>query len=371
MLSEKIHKGLDGIVADTTAISEVNEAAQSLTYRGYAVDQLAHNCHFEEVAYLLWYGELPNAAQLAAFQALERSQRQISPALFELLRKLPQSAHPMDRLRTAISYLGVEDLSASDIAPEALQQKSVTLFSKLPTIVAALYRLDHRKMVLPPKPNLNFTENFLYMCFGAVPDPLVVRVFDMSMTLYAEHSFNASTFAARVIASTLSDIYSAVTGAIGALKGPLHGGANEAIMDVLQDIGTTDNVDVWVADAMKRKQKVTGFGHRVYKHGDSRVPAMTEGFHALTRFYNQLQLIEITERLKAVMARQKNLYPNLDFPAGPSYALMGLPREIFTPIFVMSRITGWTAHIMEQLADNKLIRPLSAYNGHAPRQLPE
>jgi len=365
----KIYKGLDGVYADVTAISEVHAAEAVLTYRGYRIDELAAHKTFMETAYLIWHGELPNAKQLAAFDAFEREHRAISPALTALLRTMPRSAHPMDRLRTAISFMGTEDLGANDRTPEGLLERAYLMFAKLPTMVATIYRNDKRLPLIEPNPRLDYIDNFFHLTLGHKPDAITRRAFDVSMILYAEHSFNASTFAARVVVSTLSDIYSAVTAAIGALRGPLHGGANEAVMGTLQDTIDAGGVDKYLRGVFARKEKVIGFGHRVYKNGDSRVPTMTHWFHQIARAAGREDLIKLSDELADAIAAQKNLFPNLDYPAGPTYALMGFPESIFTPMFVMSRITGWTAHIMEQLADNRIIRPLSAYNGTALRKV--
>ncbi|HCM84308.1 MAG TPA: bifunctional 2-methylcitrate synthase/citrate synthase [Rhodospirillaceae bacterium] len=366
-----IFKGLDGVYADVTAISEVHAQEAVLTYRGYRINELAEHKTWEEVAYLIWHGELPNAKQLANFIQFEKTHRNISPTLSRLICSLPSSAHPMDRLRTAISFMGCEDIGANDHSPLGLMERSVLMFAKLPTIVATIYRTDKRMPIIEPNPKLDYIDNFFHMTLGGKPDPVIKRAFDVSMTLYAEHSFNASTFAARVVTSTLSDIYSAVTAGIGALRGPLHGGANEAVMGTLQDARDAGGVDKYLAGVFARKEKVIGFGHRVYKNGDSRVPTMTKYFHNVAKLKRREDLIALSDELAAAIAREKNLFPNLDYPAGPTYALMGFPESIFTPMFVMSRITGWTAHVMEQLSDNRIIRPLSAYNGQKPRKLPK
>jgi len=365
----KIYKGLDGVYADVTAISEVNAMEAVLTYRGYRIDELAAHKTFMETAYLLWHGELPTPKQFAEFDAFERENRALSPALTALLRSMPTSAHPMDRLRTAISFMGTEDLGASDRTPEGLLERSYLMFAKLPTMVATIYRTDKRLPLIEPNPKLDYIDNFFCLTLGHKPDATIRRAFDVSMILYAEHSFNASTFAARVVISTLSDIYSAVTAAIGALRGPLHGGANEAVMGTLQDAIDAGGIEPYLKGVFARKEKVIGFGHRVYKNGDSRVPTMTEWFHKVAHATGRTDLIKLHTELADAIAVQKSLFPNLDYPAGPTYALMGFPESIFTPMFVMSRITGWTAHIIEQLADNRIIRPLSAYNGKLIRKL--
>lgn len=365
-----MHRGLDGVIADTTSISMVNEATNSLTYHGYAVQDLAVSCSFEEVAYLIWHGELPSHSELASFREKERSLRSVPGRLFKVLSKLPTTCHPMDVLRTSVSYLGAIDPREGDRSVEANLEKSVELMAKLPTIVAFEQRRRRGQDRIDPDPALSFAENFFHMCFGEIPDKEVVECFETSLILYAEHSFNASTFAARVITSTLSDTYSAVTGAIGALKGLLHGGANEAVMDMFNEIGDPDNVASWLAESFAAKRVIMGFGHRIYKHGDSRVPTMRVALGRLAELHHADQLMALYDNLEAAMLAAKDIYPNLDYPSGLAYHLMGFDISTFTPIFVMARITGWTAHIMEQLAGNSLIRPLGKYLGPDERPVP-
>lgn len=360
----QIAKGLAGIYSDTSRISKVFDETNTLTYFGYPVQELAEHCRFEEVAYLLWHGDLPAADQLASFEKQERSQRGISNELMTVLRQFRKDAHPMDTLRTAISFLGVEDPSWEDMTPAGNLEKSIRMLAKIPTIIAADFRIRKGQEPIAPREDLTMAENFFHMYFGDVPDARIVRCFDASLTFYAEHSFNASTFTARTITSSLSDIYSAVTGAIGSLKGPLHGGANEAVMHMLLDIESPEKAQAWIDEALSEKKKlVMGFGHRVYKNGDSRVPYMTKYFHDMAALKDGQKWIDIENILQKTMIEKKNIHPNLDYPVGPAYYLMGFEIPIFTPIFVMSRITGWTAHIMEQLTDNKLVRPLAVYNG--------
>ncbi len=367
----EVKRGLAGVIADTSAVSVVDEETGSLLYRGYPVPELAASCSFEEVAYLIWHGELPTAAQLEDFEAAERSRRQVPPELTLALSGLPLTCHPMDVLRTAVSYLGAQDPTEDDPSPEAELQKSLDLWAKLPTIVAAEQRRRNGQPPIAPDPDLSFCQNFFHMCTGQVPGEEVVRGFEVSMVLYAEHGFNASTFTARVITSTLSDLYSAVTGAIGALKGPLHGGANEAVMGIFTEVTSPDQVDGWLSNTLASGEKVMGFGHRVYKHGDSRVPTMRASLERLAETSeNGRQLMGVYDRLEAAMRENKGLYPNLDYATGPAYYLMGFDIPTFTPIFVMSRVTGWTAHIIEQRANNALIRPLSLYTGLPWRALP-
>jgi len=364
-----IHRGLAGVVVDTTSISTVVPQTNSLTYRGYPVEELAESCCFEEVAWLIWNGDLPSKEALRDFERHERSQRELSLKALSLLGQLPGSCHPMDALRTAVSWLGTEDPAGSDTGPNANLASAINMFAKIPTIVAFDFRRRQQFDLIPPDPELGYVENFFHMCFGRVPDPDVKRCFEISLILYAEHGFNASTFTARTIASTLSDMYSAVTGAIGALKGPLHGGANEAVMRMMLDIGDPERAAQWLRDALAAKRKVMGFGHRVYKHGDSRVPTAKRVLSRMTEVSNESRWLEMTRVLEETMLEEKGIHPNLDFPMGPAYYLMGFDIDMFTSIFVMSRVTGWTAHVIEQLADNSLVRPLSSYTGPQQRSV--
>lgn len=363
-----IKKGLAGVVVDTTAISKVVPQTNSLTYRGYPVQDLAARCSFEQVAFLLWRGELPTDAELALFSQRERASRRVDRSMLSLLAKLPDNCHPMDVVRTAISYLGAEDPDEDDAA--ANRAKAMRMMAVLPTIVAIDMRRRRGLPPIAPHNGLGYAQNFLHMCFGEVPETAVVSAFEQSMILYAEHGFNASTFAARVVTSTQSDIYSAVTGAIGALKGRLHGGANEAVMHDMIEIGDPANAREWLRAKLARKEKIMGFGHRVYRHGDSRVPTMKRALERVGTVRDGQRWLDIYQVLAAEMASATGILPNLDFPTGPAYYLMGFDIASFTPIFVMSRITGWTAHIMEQATANALIRPLSAYCGHEQRVLP-
>ncbi|MEU6480389.1 bifunctional 2-methylcitrate synthase/citrate synthase [Streptomyces sp. NPDC047017] len=369
----RIHRGLAGVVVDTTEISTVLQETNSLTYRGYPVQDLAATRSFEEVAHLLWYGELPAAGPLRDFQARERALRPLDRTTLELLARLPETCHPMDVLRTAVSFFGAEDPTEDDASLAAHRAKSLTLLAKLPTVVAADQRRRRGLAPIPPDPSLGYAENFFHMCFGSVPDPDVVRCFEISLVLYAEHSFNASTFTARVVTSTLSDLYSAVTAAIGALKGPLHGGANEAVMHMLLEIGDPGRAGEWLDQTLASQRKIMGFGHRVYQHGDSRVPVMQDALDRLVARAadpEATRLATLHAALRHAMADRKGIHPNLDYPAGLAYHLMGFDIPVFTPIFVMSRITGWTAHITEQLAHNALIRPLASYDGPGRRAVP-
>jgi 2-methylcitrate synthase len=366
----QVFKGLVGVHADVTAVSKVMPETNSLTYRGYAVQDLAEQCRFEEVAYLLLNGELPNRKQLNAFNKEEREHRKISKVLIRAIESFPRKAHPMDATRTAVSFLGLEDAEAQDVSEAATRRKAMRLYARIPTAIAAISRLRKGLRPIQPKPELGFSENIFHMFFGRVPDPEIVKAFDVSMTLYAEHSFNASTFAARVVASTGADLHAAVTAGIAALKGPLHGGANEAVMHMLKEVGTPAKAKGWIDDKLEHRALVMGFGHRVYRSGDSRVPTMSRYRDIVAARLGGEKWVEISRILAEEMLAKKNIHPNLDFPAGPTYYLMGFDIPMFTPLFVASRITGWSAHVLEQIADNRLIRPLSHYVGVAQREIP-
>ena len=363
----EIKRGLDGVVVDASAVSKVMPEINALTYRGYPVQELAENCRFEEVAYLLADGELPTAAELGDFEREERENRGIGEALLAVISRYPPACHPMDTTRTSVSFLGLEDPETADHGPEAARRKAMRLLARIPTAVAADFRRRKGGAPIPPDPSLGFAANFFHMCFAAVPDADVVKAFDVSLTLYAEHGFNASTFTARVVTSTMADMHGAVTAAIASLKGPLHGGANEAVMHMLNEIGEPGRAKRWVLDALAAKRLIMGFGHRVYRTGDSRVPTMKKYFLEVAERKDETVLPAISQIVEDTMIAEKNIYPNLDFPAGPAYHLMGFDIDFFTPIFVISRITGWTAHILEQAAANRLIRPLSHYTGPPQR----
>jgi 2-methylcitrate synthase len=368
---EKVNtkKGLEGSVIDTSSVSKVNPDTNSLIYRGYPVQDLAENCKFEEVAYLMYKGELPNKTQLAEFEALEKSYRDISKDNLGVIKALPRKCHPMDSIRTGVSFLGCEDERVWDATPQTNFDKAVRLLAKIPTMVAADFRFKKGLDFIPPRNDLSLAENFFNMCFGKVPDAQIVKAFDVSLILYAEHSFNASTFTSRVVTSTESDIYSATVAGIGALKGPLHGGANEMVMHMMIEIADPAKAEQWMLDALAKKRKVMGFGHRVYKKGDSRVPTMKKYAQKMADISGNQKCMQMYESLEKVMAEKNKIYPNLDFPAGPAYYMMGFEIDFFTPIFVMARTTGWSAHIMEQAANNRIIRPLSEYIGAPQRSV--
>ena len=368
-MSDEIKKGLLGIVVDETEVSKVMPEINSLTYRGYAAQDLCEYCRFEEVAYLILNKDLPNSIQLKHFEKEEKNNRELSKNLYEIIKHMPKKSHPMDVARTAVSVMGLEDKETSNSSPEANMKKALRIFAKTPTALAAFYRIRNGKKIIKPKKELTFAENFFYMCFGKVPQKEIVKAFDVSLILYAEHSFNVSTFTARTITSSLSDIHGAITGAIASLKGPLHGGANEEVMHMMRKIKKPENALKWINNALKNKEVVMGFGHRVYKSGDSRVPTMREYFGKVAKIKKDKTFEKIYDIVEKVMIKKKNIHPNVDYPTGPTYHLMGFDTDFFTPIFVISRITGWSAHIMEQHAANKLIRPLASYKGSKHRKV--
>jgi len=366
----QVQKGLKGVAADQSAISDVQPKEKKLFYRGYPVDKLAEQCRFEEVAYLLLYGELPSAAELSTFEDKERAARELSDEGTEVLDLIRTEASPMDVLRTGVSLEGSNHPEVFGADPDTIREHAIRVLARLPTLTAAKYRRQQGKTLISPRSDLSIAANFFHMCFGEVPADEVVEAFDTSLILYAEHGFNASAFTARVITSTLSDYYGAVAGAIAALKGMLHGGANEAVMEMLLEIdeAEADPAD-WVRQRLEAGEVVMGFGHRIYKYGDSRVPIMRQCLHDVAG-PEQQKWIEIAEAVETTMQEETGIPPNLDYPAGPAYYAMGFEIELFTPIFVMSRAAGWSAHILEQLADNTLIRPTSEYVGPEARSVP-
>lgn len=362
-------KGLEGVIFDETQISEVIPDQLLLMYRGYPVASLAESCQFEEVAHLLLLGELPDRNALGEFSERERRNRSLDDRILSLLRLCPLGHRPMDLLRTAVSFLGMTEEFDLPDTKDGLLCKSEMLLARLPTIVAANARLRRGQEPIPPRSDLSLAENFFFMCVGDVPSPELVKALDASLTLYAEHGFNASTFTARVVSSSLSDLVSSVSAAIGSLKGPLHGGANEAVMEMLSEIGSPDRARDWVLNALASKRKVMGFGHRVYRLGDSRVPTMKHYRNSVAKAVGDDRWIAISDIVEETVSQEKGIPANLDFPAGPTYALLGFDIPMFTPIFAMARVTGWCAHVIEQLSSNRIVRPLSSYTGPARREV--
>jgi citrate synthase len=356
--------GLEGVIAGETAISTVIDG---LRYRGYPVTELAEKATFDEVAFLLLHGELPTARQLTDFQKRIAVARRLPDPLRELLRALPRWTPPMDALRSAVSVLAHFDQDADDNSHDANLRKAERLLAQVPVAVADHYRLSKGLQPVPARADLSQAANFLYMVRGSEPGPADTRALDVSLILYAEHEFNASTFTARVVCSTESDLHSAVVAAIGALKGRLHGGANERVMELLERAGGPATAEKWILEALSRKERVMGFGHRVYKAGDVRARVLKEYARRAAEATGQTQWEETAEVIEKVLEREKNLFPNLDWPAGRLYHALGLEVSLYTPIFVASRVTGWCAHIIEQLDHNRLIRPRARYTGPEAR----
>src|SRR5688572_19222779 len=364
-MAEEIYSpGLEGVIAGETAISTVTGG---LSYRGYSIEDLARHGTFEEVAYLLLYGNLPSAEQLDEFRKRLKAASQVPRPIIDALRSLPPSATPMDVLRSATSLLAHWDPDAGNNSHEANVRKAERLLAQLPVVMAARHRLKQGKEPVTAESGRSLAANCLYMLFRADPSPGHVKSMDVSLILYAEHEYNASTFAARVIVSTLSDLHSGIAGAIGALKGPLHGGANEKVMDILLATGGKDAAEAWTRDALVRKERIMGFGHRVYKTGDVRAGILKKYARTAAEAAGDTTWEDTADTIERVMAAEKNMYPNLDWPAGRLYHAMKLEIPLYTPIFAMSRIAGWAAHVMEQLENNRLIRPRALYKGPAAR----
>lgn len=362
--------GLEGVIAGETALCQINEGEAGLRYRGYAVHDLAAQATFEEVAYLLLYGKLPTRKELRDFSAQVNGQASLPGPVEAFLGVVPPTAHPMDILRTSVSLLGMTDPDAAESSHEANVRKSVRLLAQIPVIIATAYRLAQGKRLLQPRPDFGFAENLLYLLTDRRGDGIaraMARVLDVSLILYAEHEFNASTFVARVTASTLTDLHAAVTAAIGALKGPLHGGANEAVAAMLLEVKSRDRAERWVRTALAEKRRVMGFGHRVLKTGDSRSLIIQRHAQELSRVCGDTRWYEIAAIMERTMRQEKGLYPNLDFYSAVAYLLMGIPRDLYTPVFVCSRVAGWCAHVIEQQDHNRLIRPRSLYTGPPPQ----
>ena len=356
--------GLEGVIAGETAISTVEGG---LSYRGYFVGDLAEKTSFDEVAYLLLYGELPKAVELKSFQERVGMARRLPQAVKDLLGSMPKWAVPLDVLRTAVSALASFDQDAADNSKEANRRKAERLLAQMPVVIADHFRMSKGQQPIPARPDLGTAANFLHMLRGEDLDAEVVKALDVSLTLYAEHEFNASTFTARVIVSTMADLHAAITGAIGALKGPLHGGANEKVMDVLFAAGGPDSAEAWIRNALAKKERIMGFGHRVYKAGDVRAGILKSYSHALAAKVGAEKWEQTADVIENVMANEKKMYPNLDWPAGRLYHAMKLEIPLYTPMFAMSRVTGWAAHVIEQLGANRLIRPRALYTGPARR----
>ncbi|MBO8142081.1 MAG: citrate synthase [Firmicutes bacterium] len=355
--------GLEDIVALRSEICFIDGQRRRLVYRGYDIGEFIGKATFEEVVYLLWHGQLPNRAQLTAFRQQVAAAQELPREVTDLLRACPKESEPMAVLRTAVSALGVLDPEASSPDREANLRKAIRLLARIPMIIASFARLREGKEPLAPRAGLGLAANFLYMLRDKEPDELEWSIFDAALILHADHELNASTFTARVTASTLADLYSAITAAIGALKGPLHGGANEQVMRTLMEIGDPSRVEPWLTQALENKQRIMGFGHRVYKTGDPRADFLRQFSQKLGEARGETRWFEMSRRLEELMYERKGLYPNVDFYSASTYYMLGIPVDLFTPVFAFSRVSGWSAHVLEQLADNRLIRPRAEYVG--------
>jgi len=356
-------KGLEGVVAASTAISCIDGQNGRLFYRGIDINELADHSSFEETTALLWYGKLPNAQQLESFERKFQSNRQIPNEVLAMLMAMPRKTAPMEVLRTAVSALSAYDPDDLDNSLEANVHKSIRLTASMPTIVAAWHRIRNDLWPIPPETSLNHAGNFLYMLTGKEPDPKAAHILDTCLILHADHGLNASTFSSRITASTLSDLHSAIVSAIGTLKGPLHGGANEQVMRMLLEIGDPDRADQYIRGALAGKKKIMGFGHRVYKADDPRAAWLQRLSRDLADASGNRVWFEISERVRTLVQDAKPLPVNVDFYSASVYYTLGIPIDLFTPIFAVSRVSGWTAHVYEQYSDNRLIRPESEYIG--------
>ncbi len=362
-------KGLEGVIANESALSNVEGAEGRLSYLGYSIDELVEHCTFEEVTHLLHHGHLPNRTELAAMEQELRNQRELPPQVLEFLKALPKDSNPMDVVRTGVSMLGIFDKRATigepDMAANALI--AISLVAKTPVIVAAFHRFRQGLELPPIRTDLSEAAHFLYLITGVAPSDRATKILDVAYTLHADHGMNASTFSARVTVATLSDFYSAMTSAIGTLKGPLHGGANEGVIHMLEEIGSLENVDAYVEGKLARKEKIMGIGHRVYKVLDPRAPHLRRLAIELTQELGEPKWIQMSERIAQIMRERKGLNANVDFYSATVYHSLSIPTDLFTPIFAIARMSGWTAQVLEQLRDNRLYRPLTLYTG--PQEL--
>ncbi|TMW71699.1 citrate synthase [Alteribacter natronophilus] len=355
-------KGLEGVVATTSSVSSIIDGV--LTYNGYNIDDLADYASFEEVVYLLWNHKLPNKEELESFTKELNGYSAVPDAVIEQLKTYPiNEVHPMAALRTAVSNLGLFDEQADEMSEDANRLKAMKLQAQMPTIVTAFARIREGKDPVAPKPELSYAANFLYMLNGEEPDETSIEAFNKALVLHADHELNASTFTARVCVATLSDVYSGVTAAIGALKGPLHGGANERVMAMLNEIGDEKQVDDYIHKALENKEKIMGFGHRVYKNGDPRAKHLKEMSRQLTKVTGESKWYDMSVRIDDIVTNEKGLLPNVDFYSASVYHSLGIEHDLFTPIFAVSRVSGWLAHILEQYENNRLIRPRAEYVG--------
>ena len=356
-------KGLEGIVAAHTRLSDVNGDVGELIYCGYNINELTGKVMYEEVVYLLHHNHLPNRKELDDLKSRLAEKRALPQGVIDMIKGFPAATPPMHVIRTAISALGCYDPEAEDDSQDAQRHKAVRLIARIPIITAYFHRARQGKSLLPPDPKLGEAANFLYLLDGDKPSKEKEATMDMCYVLHADHGMNASTFSARVTIATLSDVYSAITSAIGTLKGPLHGGANEGVIKMLQEIGSPDRVDSYIAECLAQKKKIMGIGHRIYKTLDPRAPHLKRMAKILSEKLGEPKWIQMSERIAEIMLREKNLHANVDFYSATVYYSLGIPTDLFTPIFAIARTSGWTAHVLEQLADNRLIRPQSVYTG--------
>jgi len=359
--------GLEGVVAAQSSLSDVNGEEGKLIYAGYDINDLAKHASFEEVIYLLWNGKLPTTSELDQLKSQLNNATRLPAEIIELIRAIPKTANPMEMLRTVVSALGLYDPDGPDNSLEANARKAVRLTARFPTIVTTFQRVRNGQQPVQPHEELSLAANFLYTLNGQEPDEVATRTMDVAFVLHADHELNASTFAARVTAATLSDMYSAIVSAIGTLKGPLHGGANEGVIKNLLEIGSVEAVEPWVKNAFANKKKIMGFGHRVYKTVDPRAIHLAEMSRQLGERTGQTKWYEMSRKMEEVVMREKRLNANVDFYSASTYYALGVPTDLFTPIFACSRISGWTAHVLEQYRNNRLIRPRAEYVG--PRGL--
>ncbi|MDA7631519.1 citrate synthase [Verrucomicrobia bacterium] len=363
-MSSDATKGLEGIVAAKTYLSDVRGDVGELIYRGYDINELAGNIGYEETVYLLHYGKLPNQSELNTLKAKLVSYRELPQGVIDLIQSLPKDTVPMNALRTGISALGCFDSSSEDNSPESLQEKALKIIAQIPIVTAYFHLHRQGKSMVESRPDLNEAANFLYLINGGTEaEKDSVDTLDMCYVLHADHGMNASTFASRVTVATLSDIYSAVTSAIGTLKGSLHGGANEAVIRMLQEIGSLENVDAFIADCLENKKKVMGIGHRVYKVLDPRAVKLRKMVLKMGEKISEPKWIQMSDKIAEIMLNKKGLHANVDFYSASVYYSLDIPIDLFTPIFAVARTSGWTAHVLEQMADNRLIRPQSDYIG--------
>ncbi len=358
-------RGLEGVIANESSLSNVIGDVGELSYVGYHIDDLVAHCCYEEIVFLLHHNRLPNEAELHAFEKELRAERTLPAPVIDFLKHAPKDGSPMDVLRTAVSMLGLYDHRAKIGEPDIAANAAIalSLCAKSATIVAAFHRFRNGLALPPIRTDLTEAQHFLYLITGEVPTDTAARVLDVALILHADHGMNASTFSARVTVATLSDMYSAITAAIGTLKGPLHGGANEGVIHMLQDIGELDKVDAFVEGKLARKEKIMGIGHRVYKVLDPRAPHLRRLAIKLTEELGEPKWIKMSERIAEIMRERKGLEANVDFYSATVYYSLGIPTDLFTPIFAISRTSGWTAHVLEQLRDNRLYRPLTLYTG--------